>query len=251
MAAIESMVKNILENTPGIAVTLHQARSGHVVFHYRFDGASGGDGHYVKGFERGVYDRNDLSFHHHDMIYPMRTVRGLPEFDSLHYRTGLLLDGLRDIERTSRRSVVINPGQGHVPVVLWRWLRPDSIVLVDRDLLSLRCSRENLVLNGCTEEHVVLKHVVGFSVSEGEPAGLVTGVLREDEGPGAAFETVKNVAGCLAPEGLMVLAAGSTAISRLMERIKEETRLEVIEMTKKRGNRLIILRARSTGLSLS
>lgn len=245
VGAIESMVKNILENTPGIAVTFRQARSGHVVFHYRFDGESGG-GPYLKGFERGIYDRNDQSFHHHDMIYPMRTARGLPEFNSLNFRTGLLLEGLHDIERESRRrTVVINPGQGHVPAVIWRLLRPDSIALVDRDLLSLRCSRENLFLNGCTEEHVVLEHAAGFPTNGGEPADLIAGILREDEGPGAVFETVKNAAGCLAPEGLMVLAAGSTAITRLIKKIKEEIRLEVVERTKRRGNCLIILRSHS------
>jgi 16S rRNA (guanine1207-N2)-methyltransferase len=239
VAAIEPVVAGILDNTPDIDIAFHEARSGHAVFHYRFAGMPG---KYENAFDRGVYDRTEMSFQHHDTTYPMRTARGLPEFDSLHYRTELLLDGLRQTRRRNAdRSVVINPGQGYAPVVLWHLIQPDNITLIDRDLLALRYSQRNLSLNDCPAENVTMKHAVGFSMNEGEQADLIVGVLREEEGPTAVFETAKKAAGFLAHDGVMLLAAGSTAATRLVEMLSSEDRLEVVDKRKRRGYCLLKL----------
>jgi 16S rRNA (guanine1207-N2)-methyltransferase len=240
VAAIESMVQRILNDTHGVDIAFRETRSGHSVFHFKFTDTVG---EYENAFDRGVYDRLEADFTLDKSKYHMRTALGLPEFDSLHYRTELLMDGLRIIEKNSvGRSAVLNPGQGHIPVVLWHLLRPDNIKLVDRDLLSLRYSKRNLLLNGCPDERIKLLYGVGFSINEGEEADLVLGILREEEGPEAVFETVRRAAGHLTPGGLMLLASGSTAITRLIERVKAETRLEVVDKRKRRGYGLIVMR---------
>jgi 16S rRNA (guanine1207-N2)-methyltransferase len=241
VAAIEPVVAGILRSTSDIDIAFHEVRSGHAVFHYRFIKTSD---KYENAFDRGVYDRGETSFQHHTMTYPMCTARGLPEFDSLHYRTELLLDGLQQIRRSNtNRSVVINPGQGHVPVVLWHLFQPDNIALIDRDLLSLRYSQRNLSLNGCPAENVTMKYAVGFSMNEGEKADLIAGVLREEEGQKAVFETVKKAAGFLAPDGVMLLAGGSTAMTRLIEMLSSEELLEVVDKKKRKGYCLLKLKS--------
>jgi 16S rRNA (guanine1207-N2)-methyltransferase len=244
VTALESMVKGILDDTPDIEVVLHQVRSGHAIFHYRFTGESGETGNpYVKAIERDVYHRNEASFSQHDLTWQMRAARGLKEFDSLHYRTELLLHGLRDVKRNdSGQAAVINPGQGHVPVFLWHIFRPDKITLIDRDLLSLRYSQQNLAINGCPEDSITLMHGVCFSMDKGEQVDLITGVLREEEGPEAVFATVKNAAGYLIQEGLLLVSGSSTAIARLTERVKARLQLDIIERTKRRGYCLAVMK---------
>ena len=219
--AIAPMVKAILGESADIEIVLRQSRSGHAVFQYRFTGESGETGGpYRQAMERDVYHRSETSFRHSDVTWQMRTGRGLPEFDSLHYRTKLLLGGLSDIKSNeSGHAVVMNPGQGHIPVFLWHILRPDNITLIDRDLLALRYTQRNLVLNGCPNESITTLHRVGFSIDKGKQANLIAGILREEEGPEAVFETVKAAAGNLAAEGILMMSGSSTAMARLTERI--------------------------------
>jgi 16S rRNA (guanine1207-N2)-methyltransferase len=241
--AIASMVEQILDGLTDIDIILHQSRSGHTVYHYRFTGESGGtDNTYIKAIDREVYQRNEASFQYNDLTWKMCTAHGLPEFDSLHYRTRLLLDGLREFGRENPRGAAIfDSGQGHVPVFLWHTFQPDHITLIDRDLLSLRYSQRNLGLNGCPEKRTTLLHRVGFTAGSGEKYDLIAGVLREEEGPGAVFETVKAAAGCLDPEGMLLVSGSTTAISRLMEKIKTETNAAVVGRKKRRGNCLLVI----------
>jgi 16S rRNA (guanine1207-N2)-methyltransferase len=242
--AIAPMVEGILNKSNDIDIVLRQSRSGHTVFHYRFAGGpAGNDGDYISGVERNVYHRNETSFRYHDFTWRIRTAYGLPEFDTLHYRTVLLLEGLNELEGKSlRSSAVFNAGQGHVPVFIRHVLRPDSITLADRDLLSLRYAQSNLVLNGCSKEQVRMLHRAGFPAEKGKKVGLIAGVLREEEGPLAVFNTVKAAVECLDPEGILLVSGSSTAISRLMEKIKTEKIAEVVERKKRRGYRLVVVK---------
>jgi hypothetical protein len=79
-------------------------------------------------------------------------------------------------------------------------------------------------------------------MDKGKRAGLIAGILREEEGPEAVFEMVKAAAGCLAPEGILLVSAGSTAITRLTERVKAGLRLDIIERTKRRGYGLLAMK---------
>jgi ribosomal protein L11 methylase PrmA len=228
------MLRDKIKKTPNFDIVLHENRSGHAVFHYRFTGGAGGD--YTKALDRGVYKRNEADFHYRKIRYSMRTAFGLPEFDSLHYRTGLLLEGLEGIGGAgAKRAIVFNPGQGHVPVVLWKLLQPEKLVLIDRDLLALRYSAENLVNNGCPGANVGLFHQAGIKINTEEPADLIAGIPREEEGPEAAGLLLKQAAGQLSPGGIIILAGGSTAITRLVGMAQAEKQLKVKDRIKKRG----------------
>jgi 16S rRNA (guanine1207-N2)-methyltransferase len=241
--AIETMLRNILESSPDIEIVFHQVRSGHAVFHYRFTGTVKNTS-YVKAFDRGVYERNDVEFGFRDLKYRMQTARGLPEFDSLHYRTGLMLEALQDIGITTvKRAVVLNPGQGHVPVALWKLGCPDSIVLVDRDLLGLRYSEKNLIQNGCPADNVTVWHRVGMETPEGEPADIISIMLREEEGPRAVVATVDQAANRLEPGGIMLVSGSSTVITRLISNLQPEKHLEISGRIKKKGYSLLRLKS--------
>ena len=238
--AIVSLIEGILGSTPGIEVVFRQSRSGHTVFHYRFSGEAA---EYQNAFDRGVYKRGESDFTFDKMKYHMNMARGLPEFDSLHYRTELLLEGLREFGQKGPANIAVySPGQGHLPVVLWRTLQPESITLIDRDLLALRCSLANLILNGCPDVSISLLHRVGFTVDSGGKFDLVAGVLREEEGPAAIAQTIAGAAQNLDLDGMLSVSGSSTAAARLTDLIKLEKRLEVIEKRKRRGYCLLVMK---------
>jgi len=241
---LQATVEQALTGTPGVDIIFRGARSGHAVFHYRFtDNHTGADRPRMSALDKGVYDRTKETFTSQGLEYPMQTALGLPEFDSRSYHTELLLKGIRGLRNQStRRVVVFNPGQGHVPVVLSRLLKPDGMMLVDRDLLSLRYSRNNLILNGYPTVRVSLAHQVGIALESQEQADVFAGVLRENEGTEALALTVRQAAEQLSPDGVFLLSAGSTAVTRVESMVRTRNQLRVQGRKRWKGNSLLIAR---------
>jgi 16S rRNA G1207 methylase RsmC len=167
----------------------------------------------------------------------------LPEFDSLDFRSELLIQALRDIRMVFglRNVVVFNPGQGHTAVALWKIVQPQNIHLVDRDLLALRYSRHNLLLNNCPDDIISILHGVGTNFECDDEYDLFIGILREEEGRAANFQTVRQAAGKLVPRGKIIVAASSTAISRLIADLALEDLLRVTAREKHKGYGLLVL----------
>jgi hypothetical protein len=177
-----------------------------------------------------------------DLEYTIQTAYGLPEFDSLSYGSEMLVNTLFGLpSRNFHRAVVLNPGQGHVPVALWKLLHPPTISLIDRDLLALRYSRLNLVLNDCPPERINASHQVGIDSNSEEKADLFLGVLREEEGKDATFLTLDRAAAQLSPDGLIILSAGSTAITRLVAYVQSQGFLRIKTRERRRGYSLLVL----------
>ncbi len=243
VAALEPAVAGILE-APNVEVVLRRKGSGHAVFHYRFLSGERGSGERPKSaLERGVFERMRATVDFRGNRYLLTTAYGLPEFDSPSFKSALLMEALRAIDgATGRRATVFNPGQGHVPVALWRILEPEWIRLVDRDLLGLRYSRANLLLNECPAEQVTLSHQAGLAGGDGGQMDIVAGVLREEEGIEGVWLTVTQAADQLAPDGTILLAATSTAATRLVKRLSTEKLLRVAQRKRKRGSALLVLK---------
>ena len=177
-----------------------------------------------------------------NLQFPMQTAYGLPEFDSLDYCSEMLIKALQDIRAPEiRHAVVFNPGQGHTAVALWKLIHPGSIMLVDRDLLALRYSKLNLGLNECPPELVATSHQVGADLAGKEEADLFIGVLRDAEGPGAIRLTIEQAAQKLSAKGVMIVSAGSTAITRLVAHLQLQERLRIKSRERWRGNSLLVL----------
>ena len=241
VSPLEDMVADILENAPGVEIVYHRKRSGHSVFHYRFENS--GEKPLETGLEPGVYHRQEVNITTDNISYSIKTAYGLPEFDSLDYKTEMLLrilDSL-DLPADIGKAVVFNPGQGHIPVALWKKIEPRKLLLVDRDLLALRYSLANLVDNRCPNERADISHRVGIKLEPGDAVDLIIGVLREEEGRQANLQHILNAATGLSQHGTMVIAAGSTAITRLVADLGKRSILRILKKEKRKGNGLLVL----------
>jgi 16S rRNA (guanine1207-N2)-methyltransferase len=242
VAPLETTVTKILEDTPGVEIVLKRTRAGHAVFHYRFTGELVLPKPQQNGFERGVYHRKNVTMRLENLEYPMQTAYSLPEFDSLSYGSEMLVKALNSVRYlTVHRAVVFNPGQGHVAVALWKLIQPRNIALVDRDLLALRYSRLNLTLNECPPERVGISHQVGIGSDSEEKTDLFVGVLREEEGKNATFLALDQAADRLSANGVIIVSAGSTAITRLVTYIESQDLLRIRTRERWRGYSLLAL----------
>lgn len=241
VAPLESAVAEALDG-PGVEILFRETRSGHAVFHYRCDGAGRLP---ATALERGVYRRDEVQAAFRSLAFPVQTSYGLPEFEGPGYRSELLVEGLLGIAGGRvRHAAAFNPGQGYVPAALWKLFEPESIALVDRDLLGLRCSRENLLRNGCDEGRVALLHQADLALPGREPLDLVAGLLREEEGAAAVAHSVQQAAARLAPGGLILAAGSSTAATRLEQAVRLEGGLRVKGRKRRKGNSLLALERR-------
>ena len=242
VAPLEATVARILDDTPGVEIVLRRNRSGHAVFHYRFSGEQNSLKPDRSALERGIYHRENIKIRLRNLEYLMQTAYGLPEFDSLSYGSEMLVKALNNIrDRNINRAVVFNPGQGHAAVALWKLIRPENIALVDRDLLALRYSSFNLTLNECPPERIGISHQVGINSGSEEKVDLFVGVLREEEGKNATFLTLNQAAGQLSAGGMIVVSAGSTAITRLITYVESQGRLRKKTRERRKGNSLLVL----------
>jgi len=245
VSALEAMVEKLLTTTPGIDIIFRGNRSGHAVFHYRLvKNKTAGGITATNALESGVYDRTQVTFSFRGLDYTMRTAWGLPDFDSRSYRTELLLEGIREARnRDVNRALVFNPGQGHIPVVLASLLRPGHITLADRDLLSLRYSEKNLVLNNYPAGQVTTSHQASIMPEGGDgQADIIVGTLREDEGTRALALTIDQAAKQLSPGGLLLFSGSSTAVTRLTSVIQNLKQHVIQDRRRKKGCSLLALK---------
>ena len=146
---LETMVEKILTNLTAVEIIQKRTRPGHAVFHYRFASSPDAQNPPQTALDRGIYTRNRMEFHFDEVVFPLQTAYGLPEFDTLDYRSELLTRALLSLKRQSvRRVALINPGQGHVAVGACRIFNPEHVILMDRDLLALEYTKLNLISNG-------------------------------------------------------------------------------------------------------
>ena len=241
VAPLEELVSGILDKTPGVEVVLKRSRPGHIVYHYRFTGQPENQKPAGSAIERGIYQRNNSTFHGAGLKYTMQTAYGLPEFDTLSFGTELVLDAFQCIKRPEIRNIVVlNPGQGHLPVVLWKILRPQKITLIDRDLLALKYSTQNLNYNGFQVNDVSCYHRCGIGPDRVEKTDIVVIMLRE-EGLAANIMTLQQATGLLSDGGMTFISASSTAITRLVDTIRKGKHLVILGRERKKGFSCLML----------
>lgn len=243
--ALQPLVAEVLDD-PAIEV-LHQERwPGHAVWRYRFHGpALAGTLPEGSALARGLYHRADTTFALGGRVLTLQTAHNLSETDAPDPPSELLLKGLLEIPvQAVRQALAFNPGQGYVPVALWAHFRPERLLLVDRDLLGLRWSRRNLLQHGCPPEQVALRHQVGLFVEGGVGFDLVGGVVREEEGRPALAVLLDQAATQTRPGGWIALAAGSTAVTRLVDLARADGRLRIRERQRRRGASFLLLERR-------
>lgn len=247
VAPLESTVTAVLEGAANVTVLFRKATRTYSVFHYRFtESVTDASRSEEDSLDSGVYLRSRNRMSPGGLEYLLETAHDLPEFDSLSFQSELLAEALLDMDEMEiKHAIALNPGQGHVAVVLWKLVVPGGISLVDRDLLSLRYAKRNLVLNGCPSDLVTLSHQTGVYAGDQQQADIIVCVLREDEGTKAVAQTVQQAAELLSPEGTLLVASSSTAITRLVRFLEAEKRFSINQRKRKKGNSLLVLRHRS------
>ena len=251
VAPLAPAVAAILDEAPAVRVVLREARAGHEVFHYQFVYEKADVLRDVRSaVGRGVYDRETVRLSSRGLKCSLTTAQGLPEFSSPSFQTELLIESMREIPISDvGRATVFNPGQGHVPVALWKLISPRQIILAGRDLLSLRYSAGNLERNECPARSISLCHFAGTGSTDKEQSDIIVGAINEAEGPKAVALTVELAAKRLTPGGTVLVAAGSTSITRLVKRVRSRRLLRVHRRRRKRGSSVLVLRAGQAGKS--
>lgn len=191
-------------------VVLHTTRGRtHTVLHYRFTDD------YRFALDKAVYDRGQVV---HDLRLDkaiVTTVYGLPEFDSPSFASDLGVRVIQGLESMGPNAIFHNSGQGHLPVVAWKLHRPDRIVLVDRDLLGMTVTRDNLVRNGCPPGRVEILHA-GRVTSVGNPNTVVLPLRKKESWPVAAQRIGESLTS-LGRRGDLILVGSSTQVTRALE----------------------------------
>ncbi len=241
--ALAAAVEGTLNLAPGVEIVLKEEGARHVVFHYRFlSGALDMSDPGWHGLE--VYRRGEGSVEVRGHDYLVETAYGLPEFDTMAFTTGLLaatLDGKH--EESVSRALVVNPGQGHVPVALLKLFEPDEVVLAGRDLLELRYSRKNLVASGLPKEQISVAHQVGALIDDGRPVDLIAVRFGGGDGPEVLAALIGDAASQVRSGGRVVVSGGSTAISRITKLLGRDKRLRVEGRRRKKGSAVLMMRA--------
>jgi 16S rRNA (guanine1207-N2)-methyltransferase len=239
---LENLVEKILSEASGVRVILKRNQPRHVVFHYQLTDAVTPPPPTQNSLERGIYHRDDIIMNFDKLEYEMRTASGLPEFDSLSYGSEMLINSLDKVEgKEINHAVVLNPGQGHVAAALWKTIKPESITLIDRDILALRYAQRNLILNGCSLNSINLLHQHNMDFQSPAKTDLFIGSLREDESKDAHFQALDQMSARLSGKDIILLSSGSTAITRLADYISTKGLLRIKARERRRGFSLLVV----------
>jgi 16S rRNA (guanine1207-N2)-methyltransferase len=243
VSRLEALVDRILDR-PEIAVAWRKEWPGHTTIGYRFTATPDprpGPGGELDDLEPYWHGSVDLAVGGERLT--VRVAASLPETDALDIHTVLAIEALERLHGlTVGRGVCFNPGQGHAPLAVWRIFRPAALGLIDRDLLALRVTRANLLLNGCAPEALALRHQVGLQPPGAEPIDLIAGILRDDEGPAAHAWQIDQAADQLAPGGALVAVGSSTAVARLETAVRVGRRLKVDGRQRRKGRGALVMR---------
>lgn len=240
VSRLEAMVTRILD-APGIDVVRRTSWPGHTVIHYRC-GPATQDATAAAGNALAIYRHGRLEIAVGGQPLALDTATALPETDGVDVATELVVDALASRRGAAvRRALLFNPGQGIVALAAWRLLRPAALIVVDRDLLALRVTRANLIRNGCAAAAVTLAHQTGAHLSGDNPAALVAGILRDEEGPAAQALLVEQAAAHLATGGTAVVAGSSTAITRLEATVRARRWLRIEARQRRNGRSVLVM----------
>ena len=247
IAPLREPVTAILEGSPQVEVVFRRARAGTALSPTGAGGPPAAAGAAAgPGDGLAVYERQQVSIGHGGVAVRLRTAWGLPEFDSLGFATRLVADAvLRPGGRPPETVLVLHPGQGWLPCLLWASGPPGRLRLVDRDLLALRFSRANLLANGCPPERAQVGHRVEPDRPWLQDAELVVAMLRPKEPPEATAATVRRLVAEVPGGARVVLGAGSTAITRSLAALDAaKLPFRVVDRRRAKGSSAVVLQRR-------
>lgn len=184
---------------------------GHTVFHFRGGSAPTPPPELLQPYTRGLFP---FSLGGHNLT--LRTVYNLPEFDTLGHHTALAVNVLKD-QPVSGHVLIWNPGQGHLPLYLFRKMGAgiSQLTLAGRDALSLQNSLANLLAYGANAAHTSLLHLPHVLELPNSYDWIIT---FPDVDPGVPWEKylLPALADRLSAGGRLLLTGKSAFVFRLL-----------------------------------
>lgn len=139
--------------------------------------------------------------------------------------------------------IVINPGQGYIPLAVAKKTIPQKIILVDRDLQALKTSRANLVQAEYPAENIILNHQVNWDI-EAKPISALIGVIPEKQSIQVYEMWLEQASEILESMGQLLLSSTSTTIYKLEKINKKQKHFEVVAREKNKGMSCVLLQKR-------
>lgn len=189
----------------------------YTVFHYRNIKTANDFSNNVKE-QLTPYIRGTYSFNTKKIDYTLDCVYGIPEFDNISFGTEITINILEKTKVTGK-TLFINPGQGHIPVLIQSKNKKseiDELHLASRDLLSLIISEYNCVNSPAYKNdlQITKHHIPYLSRLDGEYDFIFINYEKEN------FKTahkllVKELKRLLSKEGLLLITGKSTPLFRI------------------------------------
>jgi 16S rRNA G1207 methylase RsmC len=218
----------------GLEVLHRERTKNHFVLHFRGHGTAATD-----PFE--PYVRTEGSAQFAGFHYNVKTVYGLPEFDTLSFRSELLLDAA-DTAPQHGPYLFVNPGQGHVPCALLSERPGERVMLASDDVLSLEASRRNLERNGVDSVFVQEIAHVGELETNAPPTVAVVSydpISSADWMP----HLMRSLSSVTSRGGTVLLGATSTTAGRVEKQLPR-VGLRLVSSKKYRGQRVLVVKKR-------
>lgn len=238
VAPLAEVVNSELKEN-GIEVIYREATKNHFVVHLR-----GRTDEVSDPFDAYVRTSGTASFA--GFRYDVDTVYGLPEFDTLSFRSELLLDALQNL-RTRGSILFVNPGQGHIASAFARNVGSQPVFVASDDLLQLEITRRNLGANGVDD---VRTQEVAHLGELSRPTGVSTAILSYDPIPSSewmphAVDAIQRlVAGGRSGGGPTVVFGSSSTTCARLEKALSGAGIRLVSSKKFRGQRVLVLQSR-------
>jgi len=233
--AILDDVNQILSN-PDVEIVLKKSWNGHTVFHYKFGTSNIAEGNEkTNDFETGLYNRTESTFKVFDKTATLKTTYNLSEFDEMSYETQMLLDNIKNLKNKNISSCLLyNVNQGHIPVSLSLLSKVDRMIVVDKNLQSLKVTERNLISNGFSKNKIVLKHQTGINTDEIN-IDCIIAILDDKEERAVNSILVEQIISQLSKVGIAYIVSSSNIITQVENKIKKIKGLLVLKRLKHRG----------------
>jgi len=235
--AINDFIKSSLETDENVEVLYHRSWPGHHVYHYKF--ISSKDKTIHSNDEK--FYRQDNSFEYKGREIILKTSHNLTEFDQLSFGTKMIISYLKKIKDNPRNFLIFNPGQGYIPLAITRQFSTDNITLVDRDLLALKTTNENLIRYDYPEEKISLNHQIDIK-TQNKTFDIVIGMVPEKESLEVYQMYLEQINDSLKQGGQALLSSSSTIITRLEDLITKLHSFNVIYREKHKGQSLLLIK---------
>lgn len=239
--AIADYIHDELTSDDTIKILYHKAWPGHHVYHYTFtEEVTRKSSSQSAAFQRGDYNRQENSFKFQNRNFKIQTTFHLPEFDQLSFDTLLLLKTLENVHKNFKNVLILNPGQGYIPLAIEYKFHPQKIFLMDRDLQALKVSKENLITNNYPEIQIEDHHQVGIGI-ENTKVNAIIGILPEQQNIDVYKSILEQARILLEPFGYLILTSSSTVITRIESLLFKISDMKEIEREKNKGRSTIII----------